>query len=67
MSASMLGHRRRQRLDLGLARHLLHDAALLRAGRLPTSWMPTVAWIGRSSRTSWKSTCVRVPRMGWRW
>ena len=33
-------------------------------GDSPTRCTRTVAWIGWSSRTSWKSTCVIVPRIG---
>jgi hypothetical protein len=33
----------------------------------PTSSMPTVVWIGRSSRTTTKSTWVTRPLIGSRW
>ena len=36
-------------------------------GASPMSCTTTVAWIGWSSRTSWKSTCVSVPRIGCCW
>ena len=33
----------------------------------PTSWTVTEAWIGWSSRTSCRSTCVTPPRTGSTW
>ena len=54
---------RRQRLDVPRA-DLLEDAAVLCAGRLADELDATVPGSGWSSRTSWKSTWVIVPRIG---
>ena len=67
VDVDVLRNVRGQRLDVELARDEREHAAGLDAAASPTSWTTTVAWIGWSSRTSRRSMCEIVPRIGSCW
>ena len=68
VDVDVLRHVRRQRLDLELACHEREHAARLDADwRRRRDGSTTVAWIGWSSRTSRRSMCEIVPRIGSCW